>query len=705
MAQNRISDPSGERGLFNTIDGLDTKIHTARGSATARDIATLAGGIIAGDQWFNTDTNILQIYSGSSWNNVYTPSPVITSVLPVSATGAQGVTITINGLNFGVTPTVYFVNGANGNKIAATGIQFVNTSTITVQTPALLASGSPYGVQVINLDATNGQTNSLLSVSAGTAWTTTAGALFNSYIGNAISYPLLATSSLPLTYSVVSGSLPNGLALTNGVLVGTLTTAGNFTFTIRITDTATNTVDRTFTASVAARPTITSFTPVNFGTPTGAQVVTITGTNLVNGSTVQFVSVGNSATVFNSAATSYSSSTSMTGTIPSNMDTTQSPYYVRISTPETGQYNATITSSTSFTISGAPIVTAPSGSFSSASLPLTVTTSGGSGAVTLSLTNNTANASLAGSSLNATQSGSVTIVATDAVGQQGTSVVTLSFGLYAFSSFTFDTCGATGSGGPNGGCSAQSQAWSAYFSVSAGYQYWYPPATGSYTIYAAGACGSSLTNSNTARGIIVARTVTLTQGQRYKMIVGQYGVSGGCGSGAGGGGTHFATDGNSPIISAGGGGGSNANSGNSGFAGGDGQFGDAGSGDNMGSSYGGSGGNGGSGSNNGWGYGGAGFYGGGGNSSNGGGSPGTSFTSGGYGGSSVNGSPGGFGGGGGVHGCNGGGGGGGGWSGGGGTNQNANYAQAGGGGSYPQGSISNQGYRINSGYITVVKNF
>lgn len=568
MAQNRISDPSGERGLFNTIDGLDTRLHTARGGASDRDIATKAGGIIAGDQWFNTDTQILQIYNGTAWNNVYTPSPVITSVSPITTTGSPNIAITINGLNFGTTPIVYFLNNANGNKVLGTGVTFVNTSQLIVQTPALLQSGSPYGVQVVNLDTTNGSTGSLITVNAGTAWVTTAGQLFNSYIGNPITYPFSAVSALALTYSIVSGSIPNGLNLSSGGnLTGTLTTAGTFNFTLRITDSATNTVDRAFSIVVATAPTITFFTPTNFGTPTGAQQVTITGTNLVNGSVIGFVSVNNPGTVYNSVGTTYSSSTSMVGTIPSNIDTAQSPYYVRISSPETGQYQKIVTSSGSFNISSPPIVTSPTGTLQSASLPATVTTSGGAGTVSLSLTNNTANASLAGSSLTATQSGSARLVATDSAGQTSFQDLTFSFGLYAFSSFQFNTCGYGGIGGPPlSACqSTYGTSWAyntSFYNVITinGYQWWKVPSTATYRIGAAGSISAYAPVKNCyGYGAYVQGDFALNAGDVLWLAVGQEGGIGNYGysdqsSSSGGGATFvvFADAGNQTGYNSGG---------------------------------------------------------------------------------------------------------------------------------------------------------
>jgi hypothetical protein len=61
-----------------------------------------------------------------------------------------------------------------------------------------------------------------------------------------------------VTYSLLSGSLPTGLALSAGsgnvgILSGTPTVAGSYTFTLRATN-SNGTVDKSFTIVIAAAP-------------------------------------------------------------------------------------------------------------------------------------------------------------------------------------------------------------------------------------------------------------------------------------------------------------------------------------------------------------------------------------------------------------------------------------------------------------------
>jgi hypothetical protein len=60
--------------------------------------------------------------------------------------------------------------------------------------------------------------------------------------------------SSPFTFSVKSGSFPPGLALavSTGVISGTPTAAGTFTFAVAVTDGASNSVSSTFTIAIAA---------------------------------------------------------------------------------------------------------------------------------------------------------------------------------------------------------------------------------------------------------------------------------------------------------------------------------------------------------------------------------------------------------------------------------------------------------------------
>jgi hypothetical protein len=144
-------------------------------------------------------------------------------------------------------------------------------------------------------------------------------------------------------------------------------------------------------------------------------------------------------------------------------------------------------------------------------------------------------------------------------------------GLYAFSSHTFTNASVTGRFGPT-----LSQCRTAYSSASwaqdttnnylnmtsQGIQLWKVPATGSYTIQAAGARGGAgtATERSGGHGAACTGTFNLTQGHVVQILVGQSGLnrSGNASNtseGSGGGGTFVALSDNTPLIVAGGGGG------------------------------------------------------------------------------------------------------------------------------------------------------
>jgi hypothetical protein len=137
--------------------------------------------------------------------------------------------------------------------------------------------------------------------------------------------------------------------------------------------------------------------------------------------------------------------------------------------------------------------------------------------------------------------------------------------LYEFTTHTFTNAGSTGSFGPNltavRSSYAASAPWSStYLNMDAsriGIQLWTVPATGTYTIVAAGARGGG-NNGNFGSGRIVQGTFKLLALEVIKILVGQQGgFNASRGYFAGGGGTFVTTLNNIPLLVGGGGGGRN----------------------------------------------------------------------------------------------------------------------------------------------------
>jgi len=139
-------------------------------------------------------------------------------------------------------------------------------------------------------------------------------------------------------------------------------------------------------------------------------------------------------------------------------------------------------------------------------------------------------------------------------------------GLYEFTTFTFTNGGQTGTTGPAlatllSSYNTVSNPWlntTAYFSASSGIQLWTVPTTGNYTIDVYGAAGGTNTYSGNTGGLgaRMLGTLSLTQGHKIQILVGQTaGGSNTCGGVGGGGGSFVINQTTSTILAVAGGGG------------------------------------------------------------------------------------------------------------------------------------------------------
>jgi hypothetical protein len=109
--------------------------------------------------------------------------------------------------------------------------------------------------KVLSISITSGTTSSTLAITSNaTLPAGTVGVSYNTSLGATGGTP-------PYTWSLVSGggSLPSGLALSaSGVISGTPTSAGTFTFTIQVADSAGHTAQKVFSLVVASSTTSTN---------------------------------------------------------------------------------------------------------------------------------------------------------------------------------------------------------------------------------------------------------------------------------------------------------------------------------------------------------------------------------------------------------------------------------------------------------------
>ena len=127
-------------------------------------------------------------------------------------------------------------------------------------------SGTPtvagtYSFTVKLTDATGGVATKALTINIRSAPTITTASLAGGDVGVAYSRTLAATGGwTPYTWSISAGSLPTGLSLNSatGVISGTPTTAGTYSFTVKLTDSVGGVATKALSITIRPAPTITT---------------------------------------------------------------------------------------------------------------------------------------------------------------------------------------------------------------------------------------------------------------------------------------------------------------------------------------------------------------------------------------------------------------------------------------------------------------
>ena len=253
-------------------------------------------------------------------------APTITSLAPNTAVaGAGAFTLTVNGTGFLNTSVINF--GAT-----ALTTTFVSATQLTATVPAGQAAGT-FPVTVTNPGASGG-TSGAVNFVVTPAPTLTSLAPSTAAAGSA-AFTLTSTGTNFTATSVISfngvalaTTLVSATSLTATVPASAIATAGTVPVTITTSapgGTTSNAVNFVITAPVAA-PTVTGFSPARAVTGVGF-TLTVSGTNLVAGTTINFNGTSYPGTIVGTSGTSY------TVVIPSS------------GVPAPGTYNITATNS------------------------------------------------------------------------------------------------------------------------------------------------------------------------------------------------------------------------------------------------------------------------------------------------------------------------------------------------------------------------
>ncbi len=366
-----VFHPAGNGLLYVTNQG-SSSVSVIDGSTNTVVGSPISVGPVPIGITFDSNTGLIYVANlGNNTASVLAAPPVITSGTPTNATVTvpYSFTVTANGAPSTITFSVSAGSLPPGLSLNGTTGEISGTAT------------SP-GSYTFTISASNGvspnatATYSMTSFPA-VAPTITSGPPSNGAQGAAYSHTVTASGTGPISYSVTSGTLPNGLTLdsTTGTISGTPTTGGSFTFAVAATNVA-GLDSKTYTVDIVTAPIITSPPPANGTTGVAySHTVTATGTGPITFS-ISSGSLPNGLTL-----------NPTTGVI-SGTPTTAGPFSFQVSATNTAGSD---TKNYSLAIVAAPVITTTSIPDATAGIAYSQTiTATGSGPITFALASGSA---------------------------------------------------------------------------------------------------------------------------------------------------------------------------------------------------------------------------------------------------------------------------------------------------------------------------
>ncbi len=244
----------------------------------------------AGKMRFNTSTNLMEYYDGTSWKSIDSP-PLVSSVSPanlLTGDGTGNYTIVVTGSSFSTNVTAEIITdgGVSITPDTTTRNSSTQATLVVAKNKANLTNANePFDVKISNTSGLAGTLADALNIDAQPVFQTAAGSLYSGNSGGYSAITIAAhdpESGADPTYTLESGSIPAGLSFAStssgAVISGTQTVPGSnttSTFTIRAKDAASNISDRQYTITITA-PVTQSFTSSGtFSVPSGISAVDV----------------------------------------------------------------------------------------------------------------------------------------------------------------------------------------------------------------------------------------------------------------------------------------------------------------------------------------------------------------------------------------------------------------------------------------------
>jgi hypothetical protein len=238
------------------------------------------------------------------------------SAQPASATVTTGQVAAFSVVTTGTAPLSY---QWKKDSAAITG---ATSSTYTTPATASSDNGARFTVTVSNAAGSVTSNAATLTVNApATLQITTAQLPGGAVAANYSATLSAAGGSIPYTWSLVSGTLPNGLTLNaSGSISGTLSLGGSFPFTVQVKDGAGLSASANFSINVAIpQPSVSITAPTSGATVSGTVSVSGTASDTVTISSLQVAVDGGSYS--NASGTNSWSFNLNTGSLPNGSHT------------------------------------------------------------------------------------------------------------------------------------------------------------------------------------------------------------------------------------------------------------------------------------------------------------------------------------------------------------------------------------------------